>query len=127
VEDFCNSEINCFGLSFFKQPRFFIFFFSFPRFLPPPTLALAKTKNTSQRYPKKEFLHAAAMIFSVKKNSSGIAIFPAVWEGHRFMETGVLHPLVSNNAHYGHRLRLCFPVTVSQSPSLRVVEVDNFL
>jgi hypothetical protein len=39
-------------------------------------------------YRKKEFLHAAAMIFSVKNNSSGIAIFPAVWEGHIFMETG---------------------------------------
>ena len=52
-------------------------------------LALAK-KKINQRYPKKEFLHAAAMIFSVKNNSSGIAIFPAVWEGHiLFMETGV--------------------------------------
>jgi hypothetical protein len=29
------------------------------------------------------------MIFSVKNNCSGIAIFPAVWEGHIFMETGV--------------------------------------
>ena len=51
-------------------------------------LALAKTKK-NQRYPKKEFLHAAAMIFSIKNNSSGIAIFPAVWEGYIFMETGV--------------------------------------
>jgi hypothetical protein len=29
------------------------------------------------------------MIFSVKNNSSGIAIFPAGREGHIFMETGV--------------------------------------
>jgi hypothetical protein len=47
LEDFCNSEINCFCLSFFKQPRFFLFF-SFPRFLPTPTLALAKTKKKSK-------------------------------------------------------------------------------
>ncbi|KZS07166.1 Uncharacterized protein APZ42_029191 [Daphnia magna] len=38
---------------------------------------------------KKEFLHAAAMIFSVKNNCSGIKIFPAVWVRRIFMETGV--------------------------------------
>jgi hypothetical protein len=31
------------------------------------------------------------MIFSYKNNCSGITIFPFVWEGQIFMETGVLY------------------------------------
>ena len=44
------------------------------------------------------------MIFSVKNNSSGIAIFPAVWEGHIFMETGVRLGLWPGLIWAGYRL-----------------------